>query len=144
MLDSRHETFSICNQHINFTVTNSQEFHACISYMPAQVLGNDIHVRATKNNFKQFPTIANMHFLQLLIREKYRSCMYLYCPRWYWRYTSNLYRSTPHICNSVPRWLLSFGERETPQYTSNLCCSTPLICTAVPFVPVILLRKYQG
>ena len=64
----------------------------------------------------------------------------------YWRYTSNLYCSTPPICNAVPRWLLSFGERETPQYTSNLCCSTPPIGTAVrfPFVPAILLRKYQG
>ena len=64
----------------------------------------------------------------------------------YWRYTSNLYCSTPPICNAVPRWLLSSGERETPQCTSNLYCSTPPICTAarLPFVPVILLRKYQG
>ena len=64
----------------------------------------------------------------------------------YWRYTSNLYRSTSPICNAVPRWLLSFGERETPQYTSNLYCSTPPICTAVrlAFVPAIPLRKYQG
>ena len=64
----------------------------------------------------------------------------------YWQYTSNLYRSTPLICNAVPRWLQSFGDRETPQYTSNLYRSTPPICTAVrlPFVPAILLRKYQG
>ena len=63
----------------------------------------------------------------------------------YWRYTSNLYHSMPPICSAVPRWLLSFGERETPQYTSNLYCSTSPICTAVrlPFVPGILLRKYQ-
>ena len=49
----------------------------------------------------------------------------------YWRYASNLYRSTPPTCNAVPRWLLSFGERETPQpqYTSNLYCRLPPICT---------------
>ena len=42
--------------------------------------------------------------------------------------------------------ILGFGERETSQYTSNLYCSTPPICTAarLPFVPGILLRKYQG
>ena len=63
----------------------------------------------------------------------------------YWQYTSNLYRSTPPICNAVPCWLLNFG-RETPQYTSNLYRNTPPICTAVclPFVPAILLGKYQG
>ena len=48
----------------------------------------------------------------------------------YWQYTSNLDRSTPPICNAVPRWLLSFGDRETRQYTSNLYCSTPPICTS--------------
>ena len=60
----------------------------------------------------------------------------------YWRYTSNFYRSTSPICKVVPRWLQSFGERETPQYTY---CSTPPICTAIrlAFVPAILLRKYQ-
>ena len=64
----------------------------------------------------------------------------------YWRYTSNLYRSTPLICNAVPPWLQSFGDKETPQYTSNLYCSTPPIYTAVrlPFVPAILLRELQG
>ena len=64
----------------------------------------------------------------------------------YWRYTSNLYRSTLPICNAVPRWLQSFGERETPQYTSNLYSNTPPICTAVHlrFVLAILLSKYQG
>ena len=63
----------------------------------------------------------------------------------YWRYTSNLHRSTPPICNAVPRWLPSLEEREVPQCTSNLYCSTPPICTAVrhPFVPAILLREYQ-
>ena len=45
----------------------------------------------------------------------------------YWQYTSNLYRSTPPICNAVPCWLLSSGERETPQYTSKLYRSTPPI-----------------
>ena len=56
-----------------------------------------------------------------------------------------MYRSTPPICNAVPRWLQSFGERETPQYTSNLCCSRPPICTAarLPFAPAMLLRKYR-
>ena len=48
-----------------------------------------------------------------------------------WQYNSNLFRSTPPICNAVPCWLLSFGERETPQYTSNFYCSMPPICTAV-------------
>ena len=64
----------------------------------------------------------------------------------HWRYTSNLHRSTPPICNAVSRWLLSFGERETPRSTSNLYGNTPPICTAVrlPSVPAILLRKYQG
>ena len=64
----------------------------------------------------------------------------------YWQYTSNLYRNTPPICNALPCWLLNFGGRETPQNTSNLYCSTPPICTTVrlPFVPGILLRKYQG
>ena len=47
----------------------------------------------------------------------------------YWQYTSNLYRNTTPICNAVPCWLLSFGERETLQYTSNLYCNTPPICT---------------
>ena len=65
----------------------------------------------------------------------------------YWRYTSNLYRSTP-ICNAVPRWLLRlrFGDRETPQYTSNLYCSTPPICTAVrlPFVPQYASHLYRS
>ena len=63
----------------------------------------------------------------------------------YWRYTSNLYRNTPLICNAVPRWLLRFGEREAPQYTSNLRCSTPPICTAIRLLlPAMLWRKYQG
>ena len=45
----------------------------------------------------------------------------------------------------MPCWLLSLAEREAPQYTSNFYCGTPPICTAVrlPFVPAILLRKYQ-
>ena len=83
----------------------------------------------------------------------YGDCIYGHCSgtpnpynvsEKYWRYTSNVYRSTSPICNAVPRWLLSFGEIETPQYTFNLYCSTPPICTAVrlPFVPAILLRKY--
>ena len=42
------ETFSTCNQHVNFTLINSQYFHACISYKPAHMLGNDMHVRAMK------------------------------------------------------------------------------------------------
>ena len=46
------ETFSTCNQHVEFTFINSQEFHVCISYTPAHMLGNDTHVRAMKNNFK--------------------------------------------------------------------------------------------
>ena len=46
------ETLSTCNQHVKFTFLKSQEFHACISYMPAHMLGNDTHVRAMKNNFK--------------------------------------------------------------------------------------------
>ena len=64
----------------------------------------------------------------------------------YWQCTSNLYRSTHPICNAVPCRLLSLEERETPQYASHLYCSTPPICTAVrlPFVPALLLRKYQG
>ena len=33
------------------TFSNSQEFHACVSYMPAHMLGNDTHVKAMKNNF---------------------------------------------------------------------------------------------
>ena len=51
----------------------------------------------------------------------------------------------PPVYNAVPCWLLSFEEREMPQYTFNLYCSTPPICTAVglPFVPAMLLRKYQ-
>ena len=40
----------------------------------------------------------------------------------YWQYTSNLYRSTPPICNAVPCWLLNFGKRKR--------CSTPPICTS--------------
>ena len=48
----------------------------------------------------------------------------------YWQYTSNLYHSTPPICNAVPCWLLSLEERAMPQYTSHL-------------IPAILLRKYQ-
>ena len=51
----------------------------------------------------------------------------------YWQYTSNLYRSTPPICNAVPCWLLSLAERETPQYASHLYRSTPPICTGVAF-----------
>ena len=47
----------------------------------------------------------------------------------YWQYTSNLYHSTPPICNAVPYWPPSLEERETPQYTSHLCRSTPPICT---------------
>ena len=56
----------------------------------------------------------------------------------YWQYISNLYCSTPPICNAVPCWLLNFGERKRR--------STPPICTAVrlPFVPAMLVRKYQG
>ena len=42
------ETFSTCNQHVNCTFTNSQEFHACTSYMPTHMLWNDTHVRAVK------------------------------------------------------------------------------------------------
>ena len=58
---------------------------------------------------------------------------------------TNLYRRAPPICNAVSCWLLSLEEREPPQYTSNLYCSTPPICTAMrlPFVPAMLLRKYQ-
>ena len=48
--------FSACNQHVKFTFINSQEFHACISYMPAHMLGNDMqcksHDNLMINNFK--------------------------------------------------------------------------------------------
>ena len=54
------------------------------------------------------------------------------------QYTSNLYGSTPPVCNAVPSWLPSFEEREAQQYTSHLYGSMPPICTAV------LLRKYWG
>ena len=43
------------------------------------------------------------------------------------QYTSNI----PPLRNAVPRWLLSFGEREMPQYTSNLYCGTYPICTSM-------------
>ena len=46
------ETFSTCNQHAKLTFINSQEVHACISYMPAHMLGYDTHLRAMKNSFK--------------------------------------------------------------------------------------------
>ena len=68
----------------------------------------------------------------------------------YCQHTSNLYHSTPPICNAVPCWLLSLKERETPQYTSYLYRRTAPICTPIctvvhlPFVPAILLRNYQG
>ena len=64
----------------------------------------------------------------------------------YWQYTSNLYRSSPPICNAVPCCILNSGDKETLQYAPNLYCNTPPICTAVrlPFLPAILLRKYQG
>ena len=59
----------------------------------------------------------------------------------YWRYLSDLYCSTPPMCNAVPRWLQSFGEKEAPQYTSNctlqhashLYRSAPPICTGDNF-----------
>ena len=52
---------------------------------------------------------------------------------------------TTCLKSTVPCWLLSLEARETPQYTSNFYCNMPPICTAVrlPFVPAILLRKYQ-
>ena len=55
----------------------------------------------------------------------------------YWQYTSNLYRSTPPICNAVPRWLPSLEDRETR--------STPPICTAIrlPFVPQYTSHLYR-
>ena len=56
------ETFSTCNQHVKFTFINSQEFHACISYMPAHMLGNDTHVRAMKIISDNFLRVANMYF----------------------------------------------------------------------------------
>ena len=46
------ETYSTCNEHVKFTFINSQELHASTSYMPTHMLGNDMHVRAMKNNFK--------------------------------------------------------------------------------------------
>ena len=64
----------------------------------------------------------------------------------YWQCTSNLYRSTPPICNAVPCRLLSLEERETPQCASYLYRNTPPICTAVrlPFVPALLFEKSRG
>ena len=76
------ETISTCSQHVQFTYINSQEFHACISYMPAHMLGNDVHVRAMK--IISIYLDASMYFLQLLIRENIgRACVFIYCPRWY-------------------------------------------------------------
>ena len=49
------ETFSTCNQHVNFTFMNSPEFHACISYMgryPLTCWGNDTHVWAMKKEMQ--------------------------------------------------------------------------------------------
>ena len=63
------ETFFTCNQHVQFTIINSKEFHACISYMSAHMLGNDTHVRAMKKVLNSFLHVANIYFLQLLIRE---------------------------------------------------------------------------
>ena len=84
-------------------------------------------------------------YLDFLLWGLFRSPQPYNLSEKYWRYTSNLYSSTPPICSAVPCWLLSFGERETPQYTSNLYCNTPPICTAVRllFVPAIFLGKYQ-
>ena len=42
-------------------------------------------------------------------------------------------RYAPPLCNAVPHWLLSFGEKETPQYASYLYRSTPSICTGITF-----------
>ena len=77
------EIFSTCNHHVKFTSINSQEFHACISYMPAHMLGTDTHVRAMKNNFKQFSTCSEHVLCTVINSRKYQTCMYLYCPRWY-------------------------------------------------------------
>ena len=52
------EILSTCNQRVKFTFINSQEVHACISYMNAHMLGNDTHVRAMKKNFKTFSTCS--------------------------------------------------------------------------------------
>ena len=57
------ETFSTCNQHVTFAFINSQEFHACISHMPAHMLGNDAHVRAMKIMSNNVLHVANMYFL---------------------------------------------------------------------------------
>ena len=43
----------------------------------------------------------------------------------YWHYTSNLYHTTPRICNAVPSWRLSLEERERRRTRS------PPICTAI-------------
>ena len=68
--------FSTCSQHVKFTFINCQEFHACISYIPAHMLGNDTHVRAMKNNFELFPCSSHV-FLQLVIRENSRhACIF--------------------------------------------------------------------
>ena len=75
------ETFSACNQHVKFTFINSQEFHACISYMPAHIVGNDTHVRAMKIIQIIFYMWLTCIFTVINSR-KYRSCRYLYCPRW--------------------------------------------------------------
>ena len=53
----------------------------------------------------------------------------------YWQYTSNLYRSTPAICNAVPFWQRNAAIRflVVPQYASYLYHGTPPICTGNTF-----------
>ena len=49
------EAFSTCNSYVKFTFVNSQELHACISYMGSYMptcWGNDTQVLAIKTNFR--------------------------------------------------------------------------------------------
>ena len=46
--------------------------------MPAHMLGNDTHVRAMKMISNYFLHVANMYFLQLLIRENIgHACIFI-------------------------------------------------------------------
>ena len=45
-----------------FLLLIPKNFHACISYMPAHMLGNDLHVRAMKIISNYFLHVANMNF----------------------------------------------------------------------------------
>ena len=112
--------------------------------------GARVQKRSDSTKHRNKGTLAKTTLNYKTAMHCFLSNFYGHCPynlsEKYWQYTSNLYHSTPPICNAVPCWLQSFGERETPQYTSNFYCSTPPICTAapLPYAPAILLRKYRG